>query len=52
MTKAISPSGSELIDLFYGIPGEYKFIHKLVRNAEEARSEVEKFKREHRGGTP
>jgi hypothetical protein len=49
MTRVISPSGAWLIDLFYGVPGEYKFIHCLVRTEEEARSEVETFKLRHRG---
>jgi len=49
MNKVTSPAGVELIDLLYGIPGEFHFIHKLVRNEKEARSEISTFKLKHRG---
>jgi hypothetical protein len=50
MTKVTSPARVDLIDMLYGIPGEFHFIHKLVRNEEEARSEVETFKLKNGGG--
>ena len=44
MTKIDLPSGP-LLDLYYGIPGTFHFVRRLVRNEEEGRKVVEEFKR-------